>query len=557
MKAEKLILGNFITMDEVKPFAKAVTVRGGRIQYVGSLERAESLCDEQTIVLDYGENFIYPGFMEAHAHATLAGQRHLGQADVSGIIPSDKEKYRAVIRRYIADHPDKDSYWISGWTEDGNKEITSEFLDEICSEKPMILITDGGHAVLLNRAARNAFGITKVFAFREGTDLVHVDENGEPTGYLCEKPAMKISFNCPISDRETRDFILDYQKFAFEHGVTAFGEAGVELNTPKSLNAYFELDAEDALKIYSFGYLLTQDNDPSPEKTAKCIAKTVKEHPGKHFKIVGAKVFLDGVVESHTAWLEQDYCDKPGYHGTERYNDREKLSKLIGELGKYGLSVHAHTIGDGAVRFLLDCIETGQRISGNMDQRNALAHLQLVRKEDIRRMADTNSVAVVPPLWTPKFPGIDEVETGYLGKERNASTYPIRSFMDAGALTVFHSDYPISANFSVQDSIYYAINRSLTKYEKDPNDFSDSQKNPKEIVTRKQALLAMTLNVAAMFHEEANLGSIAIGKIANFTVMDTDFLTEESEKIPDAQVIATLVDGEEVYRNPEPGRRFF
>ena len=116
MKAEKLILGNFITMDEVKPFAKAVTVCNGRIQYVGSLERAESLCDEQTIVLDYGENFVYPGFMEAHAHPTLAGHRRLGQADVSRIFPSDKEQYRAVIRRYIEEHPDKDHYRIAGWT---------------------------------------------------------------------------------------------------------------------------------------------------------------------------------------------------------------------------------------------------------------------------------------------------------------------------------------------------------------------------------------------------------------------------------------------------------
>ena len=121
----------------------------------------------------------------------------------------------------------------------------------------------------------------------------------------------------------------------------------------------------------------------------------------------------------------------------ERFNDHDKMVELIVAADKEGLSVHVHSIGNGATKFMLDCIEDAEKITGDMDQRNILAHLQFVREEDIQRMAKTGSVPAVFTLWCPKETNIYEQEVRYVGEEIAEKGYPIKSFYDAGANVVF------------------------------------------------------------------------------------------------------------------------
>ncbi len=193
---------------------------------------------------------------------------------------------------------------------------------------------------------------------------------------------------------------------------------------------------------------------------------------------------------------------------------------------------------------MLDCIEDAEKITGDMDQRNILAHLQYVTDEDIRRMAATNSIAAVPPLWTPKMPGGYEMEVAYAGQEWADQAYPIKSFFDAGANVVFHSDYPVSPLLDNKLSIYMAEKRAVPKNLMD----LDTQRNIKEAITREQSLRAITINVARQFHQEHRMGSIEFGKLANMTVYDCDFLHDDAEKVVQANLIATIIDGEVVYK---------
>ena len=548
-KAEKLYLGNFTTMEDIKPFAKALTVVGDRIQYVGSVETAKSLCDENTEVFDFGDKFIYPGFLDSHTHGLFAGYRAVGQANVSAVNPSNADKYREIIKAFVEEHPEKEVYLCAGWLEDGHSNITREFLDDICSDKPLMLNSAGGHSLLLNTAALKYYGVTAEYAKEMGTDLVRVDENGEPTGYLCETPAVKIATSIQISLAEAKEFLLNWQDFAFSNGFTGASDAGVEIVTPNALPAYVELEKEGKLKFYTYGYLMVADNTDDPKGCAKKAAETAEKYNSQHFTVVGSKVFLDGVLEAHTAWLTKEYDDQPGYTGNQRFNDTKKMTELIAEDAKYGLAVHAHSDGDGATKFMLDCIEEAQKQTGNMDQRNALAHLQFVRPEDIKRMADTNSVAIVPPLWTPGLPGVYEGEIANVGKERAASQYPIKSFFDAGADVVFHSDFPISPLINAPTSVFCAAVRGLPDFAAaDGSLVEGSVRGEKERIDRYKSLLSMTKNVAYMWHQENNLGSLAAGKIANMTVLDTDLLNDELAKLLTAQVVATVVDGEVVYK---------
>lgn len=195
---QTLILGNIITMDEKRPFAKAALVKDGLFAFIGDAEEAKKLADVSAQVLDYGDNFIYPGFLESHCHGYFAGYRAVGQANLSQFFTTDYAKYREVIKKFIADNPNRELYMATGWTE--NEEyVTKAYLDEICADKPLIMHSDGGHSMLLNTKALEWAGIDAERAKKYGYDLVHVDDNGEPDGYICEAPVFELAKNIPYS----------------------------------------------------------------------------------------------------------------------------------------------------------------------------------------------------------------------------------------------------------------------------------------------------------------------------------------------------------------------
>ena len=546
-KAQDLYLGNIYTMNEEQPFAEAITVADGKIQYVGSAAEAEAYCDKNTKVHDFKDSFIYPGFLEAHAHTMFAGYRSIGQANVSSVVPADAAKYKEIIKEFIAKHPEKDIYIATGWTEDQNSDINSAMLDEICPDKPLLLNTGAGHSVLLNKKAIEHFGVNDEYVKKWGTDLVRVDANGKPTGYVCENPAIQIISSIQVSVDDAKNYISAFQDFAFQNGYTGVCDAGTELMSPNATEAHKQLQTEKKLKMRTYAYLLVPDNVNNPKEQIQNIAKYAKANSGDYFNVIGAKVFLDGVLEAHTSWLTSDYLDKPGYHGLERFNDKNKMVELIAEAGKNDLAVHAHSEGDGATKFFLDCIEEAQKISGNKDQRNAIAHLHFVRQEDIKRMADTNSIAVAAPLWTPKNPVARDSEIKFVGEDKLETAYPIKAYYDAGVTTAFHTDYPVSPSFSAPMSVYMAATRSIPEGFVEGIGGPKSQSSPSEIITREQALLGLTKNVAYMWHQEDKLGSLEVGKIANMSIVDTDLLYSDIEMLPLAQIAATVVDGEEVY----------
>ena len=542
--AQTIILGNIITLDEKKPFARAALVKDGVFACIGDAEEVKALADADARVLDYGENFIYPGFLESHCHGYFAGDRAIGQADLSGVIPTDYDKYREIIKEFIAKNPERDVYIAAGWTE--NEEYVSKtYLDGICPDKPLIMNTGGGHSMLLNTKALEWMGFDAQYAKKMGPALVHVDDNGEPDGYVCEMPAIEVINRLPATLAYAKTYLLAWQDMALAHGFTAVADAGVKLNCKEAHKAYYELEKEGKLKLRTYGYMDVPDNPEDPKAEVARIVGERAKYSGEYFRVIGVKAFLDGVTEAHTGWQNEDYADQPGYHGVERFNDHDKMVELIAAADAEGLSVHVHSEGGGATHFMLGCIEDAQQLTGDLDQRNVLAHLHFVTEEDIHRMADTGSIPAVAPLWAPKEAGYYEQDVRYVGQELADQAYPIKSFYDAGANVVFHTDYPISPLLDIQRSIYIAETRALPEPELGG---MATQRNASEGITREQALRAMTINIAYAWHEEHRMGSIEFGKLANMTVFDCDFLHDDIEKVAQAKVIATIVDGNEVYK---------
>lgn len=537
MKADRLILGNIITLDPRNPVLKALTVKDGVIQYAGSVEIARQLCDEHTIVQDYGSNYIYPGFIEAHCHGSVAGVRMAYFADLTSGRSTDD--YLDIVRKYVAEHPDNSFYYGAGWAE-RDKEPNARMLDEICADKPIALNSVDGHSIWFNTKGMEQFGITKEAADKWGHDIIRVDENGTPTGYISEGPTIAITSK--MSDLEAEAYkksLLVWQEFAVANGITAYYEAGA---TEKLLRYYSELIAEGKWKLRVYTGILLDEHAEDYIAEVRRAKELADKYNCEYLQVIGVKIFMDGVVEAHTAWLEEPYTDKPQYYGVKRFCDFDRVVELYKEAEKLGLNVHQHTIGDGAVKFALDCIEKAQVETGNMTMRNALCHLQVMRKQDIKRLCDLNAVAVVAPLWMARAEVYYEQSVAYIGEKRTFYSYPLASFIKNNGIIAFHTDYPITTAMSFPRSICMACER------KEPGSEDFYQWNANECITREEAIYAITAGPAYSVKQENHLGSLRVGYAANMCVYDTNFLKDEIDKIADATLLATIIDGEEVYK---------
>lgn len=537
--ADLLVLGNIITMDEHKPYAEAVAVKGEKIIYVGSAEVAGRLCDDRTEVLDCGKNSVYPGFLEAHCHSGGAGYKMTGVANLD--LDASLEECAQVMKKYIEDHPRKDR--VSGAGFGVTEEMPhASMLDAICSDKIVLCTSADGHSMWINTKAMEEYGINQEAVEKWGTDCVRVDEDGKPTGYISEGPVFDVRSKVVTSVEDMKESIEAWQEYAFSMGYTGIYDAGVEVVSKNEAQAYYELEEEGKLRQYTFVGSMVSDNTETPEEDIERIAEMAEKHNSKHYKIIGAKVFGDGVVEAHTAWTVDDYDDRPGYKGVSRFNEHEKMVRLLKAAAGKGMNVHVHSVGDGSTKAWVDAIAEAEESTGNFDMRNALAHLQLVRREDIKRMGDYNIIAVAGMLWIEKEPGYFMQEIEYIGEERAKNAYPIKSFLDNGAVLVSHSDYPVSPTFSA----VYAICMGSQGYL--PSHGEECRRRSDQAISRLECMKAITTNVAYSWHAEDIMGSLEIGKLANITVFDKDFLKDDLKDLENAKCLATIVDGEIVYR---------
>ena len=540
MKADKLFLGNIITMDErnldgmKQKVFKALTVKDGLVQYVGTEEMARKLCDENTEVHDYGNAFIYPGMIEAHCHPEMAGLRLCANADLSG--GESIEDYLETVKDYIVRNPEEEIYYGAGWIERDVKP-DKEMLDSICPDKPILLNSLDGHSLWMNSAACEKYNINKETAAQWGSAICRVNSDGTPTGYISEGPVQSILSSRKTDEKQNIKAMLAWQEFAFSKGFTACVHTGI---FPVEYETISELEKNGKLKLRTYAYEVLDENEPDYGAKLESIKESSGKYSGEYFKIIGAKVFMDGVIEARTAWMLEDYLDAPGT-GVKRMCDEEKFTKLLIDASDLGLAVHCHTMGDGAINFALNCIEKAQIKTGNLAMRTALAHVQIVKKEDIKRFGELNVVAVVAPLWTPKLSPFYEQEVEYIGEEKTYNDYPINSFIESGAVIAFHSDYPVSTSFDIPRSIYNAVTR------RDP-DMEDSDNiNKAECISPEKAVAGLTIGPAYSAFQEDHLGKLVIGYAANMTIFDTDFMTAPLKDIAEAKLIATVVDGEEVY----------
>jgi predicted amidohydrolase YtcJ len=308
-----------------------------------------------------------------------------------------------------------------------------------------------------------------------------------------------------------------------------------------NIKAYEELLDSGEMTLRVRGTILTDPTKGDSQVPALVSACAGQKHP--LFRVTGAKVFIDGVVEGGTAYLREPYAHKSNFCGEPLWG-QDALNALFKAADREKLQIHVHAIGDAAIAMTLDAFGYARKHNGSRDSRHLITHLQVVDHADIPRFAELGIVGVPQPFWHVKGEYFREIEVKYLGLERAEKEYPMKSFVDAGVTLAAASDYPVQVPSPPLVGIQLGITRCIPR-ETDPGEIL----GPQERMTLEDMLAAFTINGAYANFIENETGSIEVGKKADMVVLDRNLFESPVSEIADTNVLMTLFEGKMVYRD--------
>ena len=526
------------TLDPARPLVEAVAATGDRIVYVGDARGAERYQGPATEVIDLRGRLVLPAFQDSHVHLVMGGVE-LGQCDLNGST-SQEEIFRR-IRNYAADHPEEP--WIIGGGWDlplfPQANPRKEDLDRLLPDRPACLSSADWHSSWVNSRALALAGITKDTPDPEGGRIERDPRTGEPSGTLREAAAGLVERQISEPTAEVlQEGLRRGVKLAHACGITSIIEASAD---ERLLRTYAELDRRGELGLRVLASLRV-DTDRGPGQVPGLIELREKYRAG-HLRADAAKIFADGVLESGTAALLEPYLNRPGDKGRPNV-EPEAFNALAIALDRAGFQIHIHAIGDRGIRLSLDALEAARRANGDRDLRHHIAHLELIDPADIPRFRRLGVVANFQALWAYPDAYVTELVAPSLGPERSRWLRPIGSVARTGATIAGGSDWSVSS-LNPLDAIEVAVTRRA------PEDPPGEPWIPEETVDLATIVAAYTTNGATLAHEESWRGSISVGKVADFVVLDRDIFAIPAADIHQAKVLWTFFEGRAVYRAEE------
>jgi predicted amidohydrolase YtcJ len=530
-----LMNGAVYTMDKAQPWAEAVAVTADKIVYAGPARGAGRFKGSGTKTIDLGGRMVLPGFQDSHIHL-IEGGIETSQCNLGGL--QTREAVFAGIKDYAASRPDEK--WITG----GRWELpvfpaanpTKEDLDKLVPDRPACLSAADGHSAWVNSRALKIAGITRDTPDPAGGRIERNPKTGEPTGTLRESAGGLVEEHIPELGADA--YIKGLRaglEMARRFGITSIIEANAG---EKILGAYSALDKSGELTLRVLASLHV-DTDKGPSEVDRLV-KLRETYRGPHLRATTAKIFADGVIESHTAALLEPYLGRPGDRGLPLL-EPGAFDRLAIALDAAGFQIHVHAIGDRAIRMTLDAMEAAGRANGLRDLRHHICHLELIDPADIPRFKALGVVANFQALWAYADPYITQLTIPILGPGRSRWLYPIGSVVRTGAVIVGGSDWSVSSANPL-DAIQVAVTR------RDPEGPPGPAWIPEEIVDLPTMLAAYTTNGAYLSHEETARGSIAPGLTADLIVLDRNLFKIPASDIHKAKVLLTLFEGKPVFR---------
>lgn len=527
-----------ITMNPSRPTASHVAVRDGRVLGVGDLEELETWGDYQ---LDetFSDKILMPGFVEGHAHTmegTLWRYVYCGffdRSDPNGNIWRGLKSIDAVLERLKeteARLPNPDDP-LSGWSFDpihmNNRRVSRGDLDKVSDTRPIGVLHASGHIMNVNSKALELAGMMKKGIIHPGIPL---DADGYPTGELFGPEVMTpvgihAGFNRTLTDSDEQG-LRDFGKLCVRAGVTTTTDLAAMLD-PDQVESMLSITGENDFpaRIVPFQFFMGATAKDTVNKVV-----SLKERSTNRLRLGGIKAIVDGSIQGFSARLRW-----PGYYNGSPnglwYTAPEQLEELYRLALAANIQVHTHTNGDEATEMVLDTFEPALKDIPSPDHRFTLQHCQLADAAQFRRM---RSLGMCVNLFANHhFFWGDEHYRLTVGPERALRMNACRTALNTGVPMAIHSDAPITP-LGPLFTAWCAVNRQTA---------SGRVQGETEKICVDEALYAITLGAAYTLHLDDEIGSIEVGKWADFAVLEDDPSEIGGENLKDVRVWGTVQDG--------------
>jgi predicted amidohydrolase YtcJ len=504
----------------------ALVAVAGRIVAVGG-EELLALARPGTEVVDLQGAVVVPGFIETHMHPLLWGQL-LANVFVGASACAGIDDIVDALRDRAAITPDGEP--VRAWGFDDtlvfdDRELTRFDLDRASGSHPVMVLHVSGHSAYVNSLLLQQAGVTSASLDPPG-GRVHRDADGVPTGALSEPPAMQAALalvGLQSGGRQTHETISEVFGELLRVGVTSVHDALVASDA--TLAHYATALRAGDRRVRVRGYL-------TPAALERAATSPLPDDDW--LRVGGVKLISDGSIQLHTACLSMPYFDRPDDCG-DMVIDPVSLTEQVGVAHRAGFQVAVHTNGDEAIDHALDAIEQAIASAPRRDHRHRLEHSQTVRDDQIARM---QRLGVATSLFVNHvYYWGDRHRDRFLGPERAERIDPIRSVVNAGLRWALHSDCPVTP-VNPLFTMAAAVNRRTS---------SGAVLGPEECVDAGTALAGYTTSAAGLSFDEADKGSLEVGKLADFVVLDGDLLACDPMTIPDIGVRMTVVGGAVAY----------
>ena len=551
--ADTVLKNGYVYTAEARPAtAEAMAIRAGTIVFVGSSADAAKYVGPATRVVDLKGRMVMPGFVDSHIHASISVSQ-LYSVQLYGMTSIDA--YLSAVADFAAQNPNLPVVRGEGWSNTlapGIGPLASD-LDAIVSDRPVALSSEDYHSLWVNTRALEMAGISgqtpdplNGVIERLPGSVSSTNPYGVPSGTLRETATALVTDLLP--DYSVAQYVEGLRFFqdvvAGPLGITAVFDPLVKVGS-NAAAAYEQLATSGAATMRVRAALALEPGGNMAKWVTAAKAERAA-HTTDFFQTKAAKLFIDGVVEGHTAYLAQDYADTPGDRGTPIWQPAE-LNAACAAVDKAGFQIHAHAIGDAANSEILDSLAYARKVNGTRDWRPGITHLQLVTPTDFKRFASLGVTAVPQPYWFLMDDYYTYLQVPYLGQPRADHEYPMKSFFDAGVLVASASDFPVTYPPDPLDGIQTGVMRWFPDWVHNPNDVLW----PEERVTTQQMIQSFTLNGAKANYLETTTGSLKVGKSADLIVLNRNIVTATPSLIGSSKVLMTMFRGQEVFRDAQ------
>jgi predicted amidohydrolase YtcJ len=539
--------GAVYTLAPNQPWAQAVAISGSRIAAVGSDADMAKFTGPKTEVVDLRGRMLMPGFVEGHTHPFLGA---FFAAGVDLQYPTRVEAL-AAIRDFARLNP-KGVIRGFGWRMDmfPDSGPTREELDQIVSDRPVMLIAIDCHSMWVNSASLEAAGITKSTPDPiPGFSYFARAADGEPTGFVLEVPAVLQVVNAitAITVSMMATMLGEWLPKASAAGITTVFDAGVPPiggSEAEITQIYADYEAKNALPFRVVACHTIKG--PPIEDAVGATDLLRKRFNSELVQARVLKIVADGTAEGWTAHMLQPYADKPGFRGVPPFS-QDQLNRMVAAADVAGIDVHVHACGDATVRMALDAFERAIETLPPRDRRNTIAHNVSVDDADIPRFAKLGVIAEFSINWHSMDPDSVDIILARCGPELQAKIYRPRSVLKSGGRISAGTDWPAAGYFSTYkplESIQIGVTRQLIDRSADGVFLQPAD----ERLELAEALAANTLGAAYQLRMERDIGSIEVGKKADLVVLDENLFKIPATEIARTQISMTMMNGRFTHR---------